>query len=677
MAETDGSGRRCGALEAEISALLDGELAAPEAAAAEAHLRSCPSCASAARDLAAVSRTLRTCDAGEPPVPVPAGFRARVLASAAPGSRLAGRLPAGEPSDPSMPSPSPFLRWLPALAAAASFLAVAGLGAALRSGEVSPGFSGEGAVETARAAPPTAQEFLARAEGHRAAGRADLERQSLLAALGLAPGDPGVREAFARAYGFDPSVLDRRAEEQGIPGAAASRVPGSGPEEGGGESPSLWIGPWKFASPGAYDGFLTFREKSRALEVAQAAREASRASESRTVASVREPPQRPDPLARTLASLRVGAPVGGNGSVQYPGIVVYPLRAAAGVPAAPGDVLSLPEALESRRAEVLDSAGRSAGTVLVSNLDPERSLLVLAGEVVRGGRADRMVARDVLVPAGSRNVPIPVYAVDVGRGSSRSYGTRFRSVAGVAGVRLRGLAVGQASAEDLAEFVRDRLNMLDVTASRRSLADAYNDRGPASLFLRAARPEAAALVQGLQDPDVVGFAVAQGRDLLCLEVFGSHRLLAAHAARLLEGSALEGRTFARGGARPALAEVSAMLEAAGRGAPFGGAAGSTSEVGLLALEGGLLGSGVVRGDALYHAVVFRGAGSGAILGRGARGGDLPGSGSAPSSDSSAEGGGTGTEPPPGGEGGGGPSSTAGGEGGSRPSEAAPTTERPR
>ncbi|NUN52737.1 MAG: zf-HC2 domain-containing protein, partial [Planctomycetaceae bacterium] len=34
----------CGDHEADLSALVDGELAAPEAAAVEARLRSCPAC---------------------------------------------------------------------------------------------------------------------------------------------------------------------------------------------------------------------------------------------------------------------------------------------------------------------------------------------------------------------------------------------------------------------------------------------------------------------------------------------------------------------------------------------------------------------------------------------------------------------------------------------------------
>ncbi len=706
MAGTVHRDRGCGDHEADLSALVDGELAAPEAAAVEARLRSCPACAALARDLAGVSRALRAWDGAEPPVAVSAGFRARLLAEvareragtprrkgmpASAGSPATLLAPAGEVA----PGTPRLLRWAPAAAAAASMAAVAGAALLLspdrpapREGDLPAGGLPSAAVDLRT----SAADLLASAAEHRAAGRTGEERRDVLAAWGLSPSDPSVRAAFRASLGFDPGTLERPLEGDAPPpprsAAASGSGGGGGPGAGSadeGDLRDLWAGPCRFTLAGAFDRYLDYREKARELELALAARAEAHPTGPVTVAADRAPEVSPHPLSRLLGSLSVGPPSGGRGSATWGGIVVYPLLAAEGLPPLPGEPLSLAEALASRRAEVRDSPGRSAGTVLVSNLDPERPLLLLAGEVLEGGRADRMVSRDVLVPPGQRHSPVPVFDVEVGRAANRPFGTRFRGAPGVAGARLRGLAVAGAPEEEVASYVRSRLDLLFVTSSRRSLADAWSDRGPAAPVLRTVvRPQVAELLRVLQDPEVVGFAVAQGPELLSVEVFGSHGLMLAHARRVLEGAALESSTYAGGGRPPLPSAVEEMIGAASRGTSFLGApggggpsldparpgtlAGPSPEVGVLALEGGLLGSGVLNGGAVLHASILRGAGSGPLAGRGARTGDLPGAGAPPGGQGTAGGASPSSEGP-----GSGDPSTAGGAEPAKPADSSPTT----
>ncbi|HEU4394749.1 MAG TPA: DUF6569 family protein, partial [Planctomycetota bacterium] len=479
------------------------------------------------------------------------------------------------------------------------------------------------------------------------------------------PDDPSVRAALDRLFPADAASLP-------APAAAAPSAPeppaagATGDAEAGAPGPgSLWAGPWRFQAPGAFDGFLHYRERAREFEIALAAREAAHA-ESTTVAAVRPETAPAHALTAFTGSLVVGAPLGGDGSAANPGITVWPLRFRGGAPAGPASVpLDLPSALAGRASErpvVRESPGRSASTVLVSNPHPTRPLLLLAGEVLDGGGADRVVARDALVAAGARDLPVAVAAVEAGRESAHPFGTRFRAVAGVGGPRLRGLAMAQAEPDEIVDFLRGRLDILGVRSLRRSLADAYSDRGPAAPTLRAIRPRVEALLRGLSDRDTVGFAVAHGGELLAVEVFGSHALLERDAGRVLEGCALEAATYREGAAPPGREAVVALLEAASRGRAFDGGAGSV-EVGVLSSEGGLLGSGVAVDGALLHAALVRGAGSGALAGRGPRSGDFPG-GPPPGAPDGGSGEGP-TGPDGGGSGGGeptGPPDTTGGDG---------------
>jgi hypothetical protein len=646
----------CSRIEAEISALLDGELAAPEAAVVEAHVRSCPACAGLARDLAAVGRTMRASEASVPPEPVSTGFRARVLSTV--GAERRGPRPI-------LPLPVPAVRplpFLPAAAAAAALLAAIAGGAWL-------GFRGvdREPVVVATAAPGalSAAGLLAEAEAHRAAGRTDLARSALLAAFGLAPEDPGVRDAFARAFDFEP---DGGPAPPPMGDPRAPRAPTAAADGADHAAPDLWIGSWKFESAAAYDAFTAFGDRSRGLEMEVAARGETPAPGTVTVAADRPVPVAPDPFQVALASLEVGSAAGGDGSATDQGITVFPLSrpGSAGVAAAEAP-LSLSGALESGRALVAESRGRSTATILVSNLDPDRPLLVMAGEILDGGRADRLVARDVLVAPGARNVAIPVYEAEAGRGSSHPFGSRFRSVVGVAGSRVRGLALGQADPDVLRAFLRDRLDVLGVTSLRRSLADAWSERGPAAQVLRrTVRPRVQEALRALQGPEVVGFAVAQGREILGVEVFGSHDLMLREARRLLEGCAIEAATYRLGGIPPTRADVAALIAQAGRGTAIRMGEGSPFEVGFVATSGGLLGSGVAREGAVVHASILPGGPGATGPVRGGKTGDVPSAGGQPSTSGGSGDGAPGAGNGGTGEGGTGapPPSSGGSEGGS-------------
>jgi anti-sigma factor RsiW len=650
----------CTRFEAEISALIDGELPAPEAAAVEAHVRSCPACSVLARDLAAVGRTMRAVESEAPPEPVSPGFRARVLASVG-AERRAPR--------EAVPAPVPslagrILPWLPAASAAAASFAAVLVGGAYLGGR---------AVDLPADRPevPTAAP---------AAGLPDRARLEILAAFGNAPDDPAVRAAFEREFGFDPAARSPSPAPAGVaaaPSAPSGTAPGADAVDPSG--PDLWVGSLRFETPGAYDAYTAWRDRARGMEMAVASRvDVDPGQDPVTVAEARPVPPPPGPLARALEGLVVGAPAGGDGSASWQGIVVFPLSRPGAAVAGPLP-LSLPAAMEAGRAVVRDAPGRSAATVLVSNLDPDRPLLVLAGEVLEGGRADRIVSRDALLPAGARNVAVPVYEAEAGRSSSHPYGTRFRSVAGVAGSRVRGLALGQARPEDMREFLRGRLDLLDVTNRlHRSLADAWSERGAAAPVLRTLRPRTQEMLRALQDPAVVGFAVAQGREVLGVEVFGSHELLVREAGRILEGCALESSTYPGGGRPPLPSDVAALIAAGARGVAIPAGEGSPAEVGFVAMAQGLLGSGVVHGDRVLHASVLPG---GLALGGGARGPGSDGRGGPGATAPGSTGGGSGPAPYSGGGGEGGasgppPAESGGGEG-KRPDPPPTPGERPR
>lgn len=125
-----------------------------------------------------------------------------------------------------------------------------------------------------------------------------------------------------------------------------------------------------------------------------------------------------------------------DSAVQYKNLRIIPVRAKAnggggagrnlleGVP----DVISLNEALSQGLATVSERGTASTENVhwLRIHNNSEKSILVSSGEIVAGGRQDRMMTRDTILVPNHRDQYVPVMCVEEGRWSEKekklSYG---------------------------------------------------------------------------------------------------------------------------------------------------------------------------------------------------------------------------------------------------------------
>ncbi len=115
--------------------------------------------------------------------------------------------------------------------------------------------------------------------------------------------------------------------------------------------------------------------------------------------------------------------------IRHGNLTVFPVVAAKSYPT--GEFLTLDEGLRSGEVVVTEAgnvqglirrhptpAVRSEGAqvnrlVLVNN--SKRPLLLLAGEIVTGGKQDRVIGKDRIVPAESDPVDLSVFCVEPGR----------------------------------------------------------------------------------------------------------------------------------------------------------------------------------------------------------------------------------------------------------------------
>jgi hypothetical protein len=104
-----------------------------------------------------------------------------------------------------------------------------------------------------------------------------------------------------------------------------------------------------------------------------------------------------------------------------------------------GYYISLQEAIDADKVAIneVNRSGR-VNTLLVRNLSTD-TLFVMSGEILIGGKQDRVVASDMLIPPNSGQAKLPVYCVERGRWKYKGDDAEFTEYYGMANEHLRDL----------------------------------------------------------------------------------------------------------------------------------------------------------------------------------------------------------------------------------------------
>jgi hypothetical protein len=148
-----------------------------------------------------------------------------------------------------------------------------------------------------------------------------------------------------------------------------------------------------------------------------------------------------------------------------------------------GYYLSLHQAMLTDKIAISESgAGGSVNTLIGRNLSTD-TLFIMSGEIVQGGKQDRVVARDMLIPPGEGRVKIPVFCVEKGRWKLKGENNdeKFSEYYGMANEHLRDIIDHKKGQQAVWEEVaksnkRDRVN---------SKSDAYTDHANNRSFRNA------------------------------------------------------------------------------------------------------------------------------------------------------------------------------------------------
>lgn len=186
------------------------------------------------------------------------------------------------------------------------------------------------------------------------------------------------------------------------------------------------------------------------------------------------------------------------------------------------DYLVLDEAFDKKLVEVKEKDSESVNELVLVNKG-DQPLFVMAGEVIIGGKQDRIISKDIIIGANQK-VTVPVSCVEHGRWSEEKGSRTFRSGKALAHTKLR-LQTNYKQQQDVWNEVADKTRKRKVendTQTYRKVA-AAEDKDSRKVK-ESVEPYAKAFDKAFEDERTVGFVVVLNGEISGVETFGSPKL---------------------------------------------------------------------------------------------------------------------------------------------------------
>jgi hypothetical protein len=283
--------------------------------------------------------------------------------------------------------------------------------------------------------------------------------------------------------------------------------------------------------------------------------------------------------------------------IRHGNLTVFPV--VASVSHDTGEFLTLDEGFKSGEVEVTESGSvrglvrrhTAAGAivepqypvrdgaqvnklVLVNN--SKRPLLLLAGEIVTGGKQDRVIGKDRIVPPESDPIDLDVFCVEPGRwvGSSAKFASST-AVGVMAAPSVRGSAMAskdqnkvwsevgrtreQVTVEVAADAAPSAMAELSQTTSYAKVMQNDQVQSKVDAVARPIEQEYESTIKQLRDRKAVGVVVAVNGQIVWADIFASTSLLEKYWPKLVRSYATEAVVTRAKGAQVSEAAAQAFL----------------------------------------------------------------------------------------------------------------------
>jgi hypothetical protein len=283
--------------------------------------------------------------------------------------------------------------------------------------------------------------------------------------------------------------------------------------------------------------------------------------------------------------------------VSYRNLTIYPIRGREAATA--GDYITLDEGIKSGTVVITERGTSPMARTTTRNSSPQqqvnmasgdgasvnqlalinksgKKLLLMSGEVIVGGKQDRIVEEDRIISAVSVPVSLNVFCVEHGRWQQRAHARggaggeeapvvaptseprkaeNFYSLGAVAHPKLRGVAQDKKMQSEVWKEVSSnnaKLGTANTTDTYQAIYASKKVAGDMNEYMRVLERE-------VLQPGVVGVVVARNGELVWADVFASTSLFARYWPKLLKSYVIDAMSDYRSERQPTIAQAQNYL----------------------------------------------------------------------------------------------------------------------
>lgn len=209
------------------------------------------------------------------------------------------------------------------------------------------------------------------------------------------------------------------------------------------------------------------------------------------------------------------------------------------------NILTLGEALENKEFVVFETS--DVNELMVQNLSKTHDVFIQSGDIVKGGKQDRVLAVSIIIPAGSGKIKIQAFCVESGRWEKRGDEDSGKFSSSSERIVSKGLKLAANKSRSQSEVWDEVATAQDQISS--NVGETVNDKkSSSSLQLSLENEKVRAVVESYLDKlsditdgrkDVIGYAFAINGKINSADIYVSNSLFKKLWPRMLKAAAVE------------------------------------------------------------------------------------------------------------------------------------------
>jgi hypothetical protein len=204
---------------------------------------------------------------------------------------------------------------------------------------------------------------------------------------------------------------------------------------------------------------------------------------------------------------------------------------------------TLEDALKNGWITITEVEGGRVPQVKISNTS-KHLVFLMGGEILTGCRQDRILAGDILLAPGTKDLLAPVYCVEQGRWIHVSQSFSSKQNLGTPALRARAQEKSPEAQSEIWGRIAEENRVMGVASATSAYQDAYEKKEN--------RVEISKIEDKMRDvprlyADTVGVVICVGGEVVSVDIFANPDLFVKEWPKILKSSALSSLGSAKGG----------------------------------------------------------------------------------------------------------------------------------